>query len=63
MSQQFLEPLAGTPFWLGNRSVLRKVKGAIGENAVRYIEKLSAGLHITSIGASDYSQRAELSIV
>jgi predicted DNA-binding transcriptional regulator YafY len=60
MSQQFMEPLAGTPFWEGNRSVLRKVKGAIGDNAVRYIEKLSAGLHATTVGASDYTQRGEM---
>ena len=53
MSQQFLEPMVGTPFWEGNRSVLRKVKNSIGENAVRYIEKLSAGLQATSIGSSD----------
>jgi predicted DNA-binding transcriptional regulator YafY len=60
MSQQFMEPLAGTPFWEGNRIVLRKVKGAIGDNAVRYIEKLSAGLHATTVGASDYTQRGEM---
>lgn len=60
MSQQLLEPLAGTPFFEGTRSVLRKVKGAIGNNAARYIEKLSAGLHSTSVGASDYSHRGEM---
>ncbi len=60
MSQQFMEPLAGTPFWEGNRNVLRKVKGAIGDNAVRYIEKLSAGLHTTTVGASDYTQRGQM---
>jgi len=43
-----------------NRSVLRKIKGAIGENAVRYIEKLNAGLHATAVGASDYSERGEM---
>ncbi len=60
MSQQLLEPLAGTPFWQGNRSVLRKIKGSIGDSAVRYIEKLTAGLQSTSMGASDYSERGEL---
>ena len=60
MSQQLLEPLAGTPFFEGTRSVLRKVKGAIGNNPARYIEKLGAGLHSTSVGASDYSQRGDM---
>lgn len=60
VSQRFMEPLAGTPFWEGSRSVLRKIKGAIGENSVRYIEKLNAGLRATTVGASDYSERGEM---
>ncbi|MEQ9410327.1 MAG: WYL domain-containing transcriptional regulator [Fuerstiella sp.] len=57
LSQQFLEPLAGTPFWEGNRSVFRKIQGALGDNAVRYLQKLSAGIRSTTAGASDYRQR------
>lgn len=60
LSQQFLEPLAGTPFWAGNRSVFRKVKGALGENALRYIHKLSAGIRSTNVGAGDYQKRGDL---
>lgn len=59
-SQQFLEPLVGTPFWQGNRSVFQKIKAALGENAIRYIEKLTAGVHATRIGVSNYQTRGQM---
>ncbi len=60
MGRQFLEPLAGTPFWEGQRKVFSKIRGALGEQAVRYLQKLSGALHATSVGASDYSQRGDM---
>lgn len=60
ISQQFLEALAGTVFWEGNRSVFQKVQNAIGEPGIRYLKKLSAGLQTTNIGAGNYSQRSDL---
>ena len=42
MGRQFLEPLAGTPFWEGFHKVLSKVKGAVGEAGLQYVEKLSS---------------------
>lgn len=59
-SRQFLEPLVGTPFWEGNRSVFRKIKGALGEKGLRYVEKLSAGIHVTVVGSGNYEQRGQL---
>lgn len=59
-SHQFLEPLAGTPFWEGNRSVFRKIKGALGDREIRYVEKLSAGIKVTTAGAGNYEQRGQL---
>ena len=60
MAQRFLEPLAGTPFWTGLHRVLSKIRGALGEQSIRYLHKLSGSLHATSVGASDYSKRGEL---
>lgn len=60
MGRQFLEPLAGTPFWEGYRKVLRKVKAAVGEHALRYIEKLADTVTATSVGISDYSDRGAM---
>ena len=59
-SQQFPNPLVGTPFWQGNRSVFQKIKAALGENAIRYIDKLTAGPHTIHIGASDYQSRGNM---
>ena len=59
-SQQFLEPLVGTPFWHGNRSVFLKIRGALGDNAIRYIEKLTAGVYATCIGVSNYQTRGQM---
>ena len=59
-SQQFLEPLVGTPFWHGNRSVFLKIRGALGDNAIRYIEKLTAGLQTTRVGVSNYQARGAM---
>ncbi len=53
MAQRFLEPLAGTPFWTGLHRVLSKIRGALGDQAIRYLHKLSGSLHATSVGASD----------
>jgi len=60
MAQRFLDPLAGTPFWAGMHRVLWKIRGALGDQAIRYLHKLSGSLHATSVGASDYSKRGEL---
>ncbi len=57
VGQQFLEPLAGTAFWEGQQKVFRKIRGALGEAALTYTQKLVRSLHTTRIGVSDYSQR------
>lgn len=60
MSRRFLEPLAGTPFWEGHQKVLRKVKGSLGEHAVRYCEKLNSMFRVSGFGTSDYTSRGRI---
>ena len=60
MGRQFLEPLAGTPFWDGQQKVFSKIRGALGPSAINYLKKLAASLHATTVGASDYTKRSEL---
>lgn len=60
VGRQFLEPLAGTPFWDGQQKVFSKIRGALGESALKYLQKLTRSLHATNTGASDYSDRSEL---
>lgn len=60
MGRQFLETLAGTPFWDGQQKVFSKIRGALGPSAFNYLKKLASSLRATSIGASDYTKRGEL---
>lgn len=57
---QFLEPLAGTPFWTGLQTVLDRVRTALGESAIRYLAELARTLHVVRFGAGNYSQRHDL---
>lgn len=60
LSQQFLEPLAGTPFWQGNRRVFQRIQGSLGEAGVRYLGRLSACVLSTNVGAGSYEHRGDL---
>lgn len=60
MGRQFLEPLAGTPFWDGQQKVFSKIRGALGPAAINYLKKLTASLHATTVGSGDYTKRSEL---
>ena len=60
MGRQFLEPLAGTPFWDGQQKVFSKIRGALGPAAINYLKKLALSLHATTVGSSDYTKRSEL---
>ena len=60
MGRRFLEPLAGTPFWDGQQKVFSKIRGALGPSAINYLKKLTASLHATTVGSSDYTKRSEL---
>lgn len=60
MSRRLLEPMAGTPLWDGQQRLLRKVRGVLGERAVRYCQQLSGMLASSGFGVSDYTRRGEL---
>lgn len=59
MSRRFLEPLAGTPFWEGHQKVYRKVRGALGEQALKFCEQLNQTIRVSGFGASDYTKRGQ----
>ncbi len=60
MARQFLEPLAGTPFWDGQQRVFIRIRQALGDQAIQYLQKLSHSVLATSAGASDYRRRGEM---
>jgi predicted DNA-binding transcriptional regulator YafY len=60
MSRRFLEPLAGTPFWEGHQKVYRKVRGSLGEQALKFCEQLNQTIRVSGFGASDYTKRGQI---
>lgn len=60
LGRRFLEPLAGTYFWDGAQSAFAKVRASLDEQAIRYLEKIAAAFHETSLGAGDYAKRGQL---
>ena len=60
LGRRFLEPLAGTPFWNAAQQAFRKIRAVLGDGAIRYLEAFSEKFHQTTVGAGDYSQKAEV---
>ena len=60
LGRRFFEPLAGTYFWEAAQSAFRKIRACLGKSALSYVEMMAGSLYQTAIGASDYSQKAEL---
>lgn len=60
LGRQFLEGLAGTLFWSGAQSAFRKIRAALGEPALRYLQKLTSAVYLHTHALSDYSGRAEM---
>lgn len=57
---QFLEGLAGTYFWQGSRTALKKIRTALGTPALRHLQKLAMSIHLTQAKVVDYESRAQL---
>jgi proteasome accessory factor B len=60
LGRQFLELMAGTLFWQGSHSAYQKIKSALSNPAVRFLEKLASAVHLTNHHIVNYAERAEL---
>ena len=60
LGQRFLEPLAGTVFWEAAQRAFRKIRSSLGKGALKYVDQFASVFHQTTVGASDYSQKADL---
>jgi len=60
LGRRFLEPLAGTPFWTAAQAAFRKLRAMLGEGSLKYIESLAPLFHQTTVGAGDYSKKADI---
>lgn len=60
LGRQFLEGLAGTLFWTGAQSAFQKIRAALGEPALRHLQKLASAVSLRSHALTDYASRAAL---
>ncbi len=59
VGRQLMEPLAGTLFWEGTHGSYKKIRATLPDGAIRYLDQLSALLHFSQAGFSDYSSRSK----
>lgn len=60
LGRRFMEPLAGTPFWAASQAALRKIRAMLGDEAAKYAEGFARYFHQTTVGAGDYSKKADI---
>lgn len=59
LGRRWLDPLAGTILGEAAQTAFRKIRASLPPNALRYLDKLSSHVHMTTVGASDYSQKSQ----
>lgn len=45
LGRQFLEPMAGTPFWEAAQRAWRKIRGTLGEMPLKYLDRFARMFH------------------
>lgn len=60
MARRQLEPLAGTPFWTAARNAFRKIRAALSDSVIDYLDRMADRLHSTSFGAGDYTHKESI---
>jgi len=60
LGRRYLEPLAGTMLWEAAQNAFRKVEVCLGPAARKYLDQMASALHVTSPGASDYTNKSEI---
>jgi len=60
LGRRFLEPLAGTVFWDAAQRAFKKIRATFAPDALKYVDQFSTTFHQTTVGAADYTKKAEL---
>lgn len=60
LGRRFLDPLAGTMFWEASQRAFKKIRATLGKEVLKYIDLFAGIFHQTTVGASDYSEKADL---
>jgi predicted DNA-binding transcriptional regulator YafY len=59
MGRQFLEPLAGTPFWSAAQRAWGKIRASLGQTVSEYLDRFPKMFHCTTFGRTDYASKAQ----
>ncbi|HUY93627.1 MAG TPA: transcriptional regulator [Pirellulales bacterium] len=60
LGRRFLDPLAGTLVWQAAQNAFKKIRACVAPSALKYLEKMSDRVHLTTVGAGDYSLKGEI---
>ncbi len=60
LGRHLMEPLAGTLFWKAAQRAFKKIRAALSDEALKYVERFRSMFHQTMVGTSDYSKKADL---
>ncbi|MBM4091901.1 MAG: WYL domain-containing protein [Planctomycetes bacterium] len=60
LARYLMEPLAGTVFWEAVQRAFKKIRVALGPQALNYMQRFGEMFHHTAVGASDYSKKSAL---
>ena len=60
LARRHLEPLAGTLLWESAQRAFRKIRAMLGEQAIRYLDKVAGAFHRTTVGAGDYATKGQI---
>jgi len=60
LARHLLEPLAGTLFWQAAQNAMKKIRASLGPDALKSAERFGRMFHHTTVGASDYTKKAQL---
>jgi predicted DNA-binding transcriptional regulator YafY len=60
LGRRYLDSLTGTVFWEASQRAFRKIRSALSDEAIAYIEKLAGSIHVTSFGWGNYADKAEI---
>ena len=58
LARKLLEPLAGTELWEAAHRAMRKIRSALSESAIEYLDRFPKLFHTTTNGSGDYSSKA-----
>ncbi len=60
LGRRLLDPLSGTFVGAATEKAFRKIRAAVGPAALQYLEKMADRLHLTAVGAGDYTAKADI---